>query len=582
MVLDRFDEIWMVDFEFRAPDGHRPHVVCMVAEELRTGKRIECWEEELRRLSRCPFNIGRDAVVIAYYASAEVLCFMSLGWELPIHIIDLYPEFRNLTNGKRLPCGRGLVGALVYYGLNALRADDKDKMRALVLEGCTYTAEQKSAILEYCSSDVDALKRLLKPMGSQLTDCSLIRGRYMKAAAFFEWTGIPIDHDLYDSLQANWSNIQRSLIMEIDRDSQIYEHRTFKRERFASWLAENGIPWPRLESGQLDLSDEVFRQQSKLYPAVAPIRELRYTLSKLRNLSLPIGPDHRSRCLLSAFSSLTGRNQPSTSRCIFGSSVWLRGLVRPEPGRVLIYFDWAQQEFGIAALLSKDPAMIQAYQSGDPYMELARMCGAAPAWATKASHPEVRAVFKQTMLAVQYCMGASRLAMNLGVSDMEAKHLLGLHKRTFSRFWRWSDAAFDCISLHGVMRTRYDWRLHLSHTTRAGTVRNFPMQANGAEMMRCASILAGEKGLEVCWPVHDAFLVDAPISHLDDTLVEMSDAMAKASEFVLDGFRLESEHKVITYPNRFMDERGVAMWNTVNKLLARITPGVDAMGPIVV
>jgi hypothetical protein len=66
---------------------------------------------------------------------------------------------------------------------------------------------------------------------------------------------------------------------------------------------------------------------------------------------LAVGHDGRNRCLLSAFRSLTGRNQPSNARFIFGPSCWLRGLIRPEPGRAIAYVDWSQQEFGVAAAL---------------------------------------------------------------------------------------------------------------------------------------------------------------------------------------------------------------------------------------
>ena len=52
------------------------------------------------------------------------------------------------------------------------------------------------------------------------------------------------------------------------------------------------------------------------------------------------GSDGRNRCLLSPFRSITGRNQPSNARFIFGPSCWLRSLIQPEPGRAVAYVDW--------------------------------------------------------------------------------------------------------------------------------------------------------------------------------------------------------------------------------------------------
>ena len=85
------------------------------------------------------------------------------------------------------------------------------------------------------------------------------------------------------------------------------------------------------------------------------------------------------------FSSKTGRNQPSNSKFVFGLSAWLRGLIKPSPGYGLAYIDWSQQEFGIAAALSGDHRMQEAYLSGDPYLTFAKQAGAAQADATKAA-----------------------------------------------------------------------------------------------------------------------------------------------------------------------------------------------------
>jgi hypothetical protein len=95
-----------------------------------------------------------------------------------------------------------------------------------------------------------------------------------------------------------------------------------------------------------------------MHPAIAPLRELRVSLSQLRLNDLTIGSDGRNRCLLSAFKARTGRNQPSNSQFIFGPAVWLRGLIKPEPKFALAYVDFSQQEFGIAAALSGDAAML--------------------------------------------------------------------------------------------------------------------------------------------------------------------------------------------------------------------------------
>src|SRR5262249_48890103 len=147
---------------------------------------------------------------------------------------------------------------------------------------------------------------------------------YMAAAAAMEHNGPPIDTATLELLRERWSSIQDELIRAVDEHG-IYDGRTFKLERWAHLLATRNIPWALLDSGQLDLSDDTFRQAAKIYPLVAPYRELRSALAELRLNDLAVGKDGRNRTILSAFRSRTGRNQPSNSKYIFGPSVWLRG-----------------------------------------------------------------------------------------------------------------------------------------------------------------------------------------------------------------------------------------------------------------
>ena len=504
-ILDSFvDGIWLVDFEYYAPDGERPEPLCMVAREWRTGSTVRLWREELMALSKAPFPTGPHSLMVAYYASAELGCFLALDWRAPARVLDLCIEFKCLTSGMTVPCGRSLLGALAYYGIDGIDATEKETLRQLAMRGGSYTSEERAALLEYCESDVIALAKLLPAMLPKIDlPRALLRGRSMVAAANIEWNGVPVDVAMLDKLRANWSSIQERLIEQIDRDyilpdgRGIYDGRTYKAERFGAWLSQQGIPWPRLDSGELDLKDETFRQMARAFPQVAPLRELRHSLSELRLESLAVGSDGRNRCMLSAFGGRTGRNQPSNAKFIFGPSVWLRGLIRPPPGSAVAYIDWAQQEFGIAAALSGDRAMMDAYLSGDPYLAFAKQAGAVPADATKASHKQQRAQFKICALGVQYGMGERSLAFKIDESTAQARELLRLHRRTYPAYWRWSSSAVDHAMLHGWLHTVFGWRVHVGAEPNPRSLANFPTQANGAEMLRLTCCLATERGLRI-------------------------------------------------------------------------------------
>lgn len=566
-----------VDFEFEfgghdnveaaSRSGERPRPVCMVAKELRTGRTWRLWREEFG--PQPPFPISQDTLLVAYYASAELGCFKALGWPEPVFVLDLFTEFRARTNGLTLPHGAGLLGAATFFGIDGIDITEKQDLRARILSGGPWSAEDRAAILEYCASDVLMLEQLLLAMLPRIDlQRALLRGRFMKAAAAIEWNGTPIDVETLQHLRHHWTAIQDDLIRDIDRDYGVFDGRTFRMERWQQWLATHDIPWPTLDSGRLDLSDDTFRQMARSWPAVSPMRELRSALSDMRLRDLAVGSDGRNRTIHSAFRSRTGRCQPSNSKYIFGPSVWLRSLILPPEGFGVAYVDWGQQEHGIAAALSGDSAMKAAYQSGDPYLEFAKQAGAVPAVATKHSHGPARELFKQCTLAVAYGMEAEGLARRIGKPPIVARDLLRAHRETYRRFWQWSDTTVDQAMLTGSLRTVFGWPAQTGMTPNPRSLRNFPCQANGAEMLRMAACFATEEAIEVCALIHDAVLIVAPLDRLEAEIRRTRHVMAKASNIVLDGFELRTDVHVVRHPHRYRDNRGALMWERVMRLIA--------------
>ncbi len=342
---------------------------------------------------------------------------------------------------------------------------------------------------------------------------------------------------------------------------------SFSTDRRAEYLIRKGIPWPRLPSGALALDDETFREMARVYPAeVGPIRELRHTLCPERLQDLAVGPDGRNRYLLSAFRSKTGRNQPSNTKAIFGPSAWIRSLIQPPPGRGVAYVDWSAQELGIAARLSGDAVMQEAYQSGDPYMYLARRAGAVPADATKRTHPVEREQFKVVSLGVLYGLSAEGLARKLNVPPCRGRELLQMHQESFRRFWRWSDQIEMEGMLTGQLRTLFGWTVASAPMPTLDLFEISPCRRT-AEMLRLACCLATEPAASWYAPIHDALLVEGPTSDIDTTVRQTKQAMREASEIVLDGFALRTDAKIVRYPDRYIDERGETMWQTVCQLL---------------
>jgi DNA polymerase-1 len=582
----RWRAISVVDFEYIPPLGSRvDRVVCMVVRDAITGAEVGLFEEDLRRARRAPFPTGPDDLVVTFFASAEISCFLALGWPLPPNVLDLFAEFRAETNGLPVPAGNSLLGACLYFGVDTMGADEKTSWRDLVLAGGPWSRSERRGILNYCAGDVSATARLFGKMLPRIEARphglahALVRGRYGAAVARMEREGIPVDAALLRRLVANWEGIKLELIAELDAGRFGFdEGGHFRRAEFAGYLHRHDIAWPRLKSGQLDLGRDAVRERAGAHPELVDFKQLRLDLGQLRLADLPVGPDRRNRCLLSPFGTKTGRNAPSSSRFLFGLPGWLRNLILPPEDHGVVYVDWSAQEFAIAAVLSGDARMTEAYETGDPYLAFCKQTGLAPEVATKETHSEIRAAGKVVQLGTLFGLEAQGIADKIRRPIEDGRRLLELHRRTYPRFWRWSAAAVDQAMLTGVIITTFGWPLRISGGLGADgrplrpssrTLRNLPMQGNGADMMRLAMIRATEAGLAVAAPVHDGFLLVAPLDRLDDHIDQLRRAMAWASRQVLNGYEIRSgvEH-IARWPEHFRVDH--PLWDRVMQALGRV------------
>jgi len=567
--------IWILDFEYMARNGEYPEPVCMVAHDMVSDQWIRQWFDELDGVP--PFDLDSDSLFVAYAAMAEWSCFLQLGWPIPARCIDLYAEFVCIHNGSK--DGRlfpSLLAAAEHYGISTIGASQKEAMRDLILGGGPWISVQRAEILDYCAGDVLTTTALFCSMlpriaeNSQRLGQALLRGRYTCAVSRMERNGIPADVETYHRLMSGWGEIKLKLIADIDQDFGVFNGPKFVAARFADFLQRAQIPWPRLTSGQLALDDDTFRDQAQAFPRVAPLRELRRALAKLHLADFPIGSDGRMRTSLHPFASRTGRNQPSNSRFIFGSARWLRGLIKPAPGRALAYVDWSSQEIAVAAALSGDDVMWRDYESGDPYLAFAKQAGLAPAHATKETHKAERQRAKGVVLGVGYGMEAESIAQQTGLHIEQARALLRQHKLTYKKFWAWVTNNQNVGLLGCALQTRFGWTWQAGPGTTINprALLNWPMQSNGAEMMRLACCELTEQGVQVCAPIHDAILIEADIDEIDQVVEKTKIAMAHASELVLGtGKIVRTDVEIIRYPDRYVDEAGGDLWDRVMRLL---------------
>jgi hypothetical protein len=229
--------------------------------------------------------------------------------------------------------------------------------------------------------------------------------------------------------------------------------------------------------------------------------------------------------------------------------------------------DWVAQEFAIIAYLSKEPLLIACYEMpGDPYVNLGIILGLMPPGSGK-DHP-LREPLKTCILGLFYGRGVRSIA----AATHHRTHYIQSVVNTFwakcPRARRWSEGYVDRLFLFDQISTRCGWMVHRHRETKVTTARNFPVQANAAEMMRWAACLAYENGVPLNCPVHDAFLGEGRLEDQDSIVATQAASMERGSAIILDGAIVRVESHVFRYPDRFMDDKGWKKWQ-------RITATID-------
>jgi DNA polymerase-1 len=560
--------VWFGDFEFHCPDGETPKPLCFVARELYSTEWVKLNSHEFGNSSPIP----KDSIFVAYAADAEIKCFLALGWELP-DVIDLHIEYLNFKNylertGKFEDSA--LLLACADLGIECASQAEKDRGRAIAMQGGPRSSDEAKILLDYCQSDVEPLLALYRKLiGPGNINQAIERGRFMKAVARMETFGIPIDTVKLNEFREKWESIKFRLVDEMDQNFKVYDGVKFSHDKFKSYVARRGFSWPVTPCGLLKTDRDTFKQLILLYPELAPLHELKSTLSLMKRESICVGSDGRNRTSLHAFRSKTSRNQPGSTKFIFGAPSWMRSFVKPENGMALAYIDYAQEEFLIAAALSEDEAMLSAYESGDPYLEFAKLARAIPLDATKESHPKERELYKTVSLGIQYAMQAAGLAQRLGKSIGEAEILLDHHRTQFPQFWHWVDRVVAHMEFNRKLCTKSGWRVvrkskNLPARWRR-SLQNWPIQSAGADLLRAVCCETTEQGIKVVAPVHDALVVEDSVDRIEQTVAKTQEIMRQES-LKMFGHEIRSESEI--FHNRFIDKRGVSMWERINQLMA--------------
>ena len=597
--MNNFKTIVVADFEYEVDDGDLPNPLCLVAyvldENLQPVRTVRVWRDDFG--AAAPFDTGPDTLFVAYSAWAEMTCFMVLGWKFPVHIFDQHTAYLAASNVllphepdevRKRPRKR-LSDACRAYGIEGWERIDKEAIARDIGEG-RWRDHGRERVFEYCEEDVRSSTLLLREqlrgrpgLPPADTERVLWWSNYSaKAVAQIQARGMPIDMALWNLVQENKAAVIGALLHQLDpsygTDVPIYTpDGEWSYARFEHYLVSVGITaWPRLDSGKLDTRGDAFRLMYHA-PGIDKLHALRDSINVIKKAKLPIGRDGRNRPSLFPFGTATGRNAHAKS--LYNCHAGMRSFMVFDSSAV--YLDFRTQEVGVAAALSGDQALIEAYLAGDVYHSLALICGLTSErdpqrW--KKNNPTQRQRLKTLQLGINYGMGVPSLAKGLDRHPLIASEIIIQHKQTYSRFWGWREEKVQDAMLARHIESVFGWPLRLTTSPNQRSLYNFPMQSGGAEMLRLATMRLCDAGIIPNMLVHDGILIEV---NGQEQIAQAVDIMRGAGRDTCNGLEIGVDVDQLLAPgDRYRDKRDVAvqMWRSMMRVLQEI--GAIPEGPL--
>jgi DNA polymerase-1 len=194
-----------------------------------------------------------------------------------------------------------------------------------------------------------------------------------------------------------------------------------------------------------------------------------------------------------------------------------------EEGNVLVSCDYSQIELRLAAALSKDPVMTEAFLHGEDI----HRATAARIWGIKLNEVtgEQRRAAKAINFGILYGQGAHGLSVTAGISYADAKVFIEKYFQVYAKFRAYIEETKALARTLGYVETLFGRKrptpeiLSSIPMLRAQAERmavNMPLQGTAADLMKLAMIEVDKKLSTVCaearmlLQVHDEVVLEVP------------------------------------------------------------------------
>lgn len=252
--------------------------------------------------------------------------------------------------------------------------------------------------------------------------------------------------------------------------------------------------------------------------------------------------------------AITGncQNQPSPKRDPrYGKLA--RDCFVTAPGRQFVSLDYSQIELRVAAMMSGDEVMIEAFLSGEDFHRRTAKLIAKLTWGIDPDDVDDihRAVAKNINFACLYNAGAGRVSemiqeQGMSCSRAEAQRAMDMIGGQFKQFSAWRDARIDEVKRLARVNTSWEGQpARIRHLIKAGDpdeyVRqnainggvNMPVQGTASDYLMASLCEAVDwieskgfdEAIKLCIPIHDQLLFDVEDQYVDLTINTVREIM---------------------------------------------------------
>lgn len=347
--------------------------------------------------------------------------------------------------------------------------------------------------------------------------------------ARMEWTGVRVDPDrrrkILDALQVHWPARQQALAREgianVNSD-----------EDLKAYFQKKGLLYLFRSGGGCSFKKDTLKEYKHLqevalvYEArqISDLKAEKILNPKLAGADGRVHPQHRQ------LSAETGR-QAAKYPNILGLSRLLRTVIVPEPGNGIGEVDLSQIEVGIAAAVFRDEALIQAFNTGDVYSDMAKRFYvsdlsredlALEGRDFKIRHPEKRDLLKTCTLSLIYGGTERAMAERLRVTTAQAREIRDGFLEMFPGIAQAMAQGTSLALYRGYIYLVSGLKIYLDNELSSPAKRrlalNYPIQGSAAVVFKAAGNrldrLYRQFSARLLIPLHDSYIFEAPLEDL--------------------------------------------------------------------